>query len=104
MSMFATTGSDQPYPDREAVAAAFAEHVNRGKVDAYELLGLDIVMGDREGSWFTDAYDPSRRYLNCHCNGGVFNLGHRNADVIVSRKYWPPTNSWNDSGPCKGIQ
>jgi acetylornithine/succinyldiaminopimelate/putrescine aminotransferase len=84
MTTSARTGLEQPYPDRGATAAAFAEHVNRGKVEAYDLLGLDIVMGERQGSWFTDAYDPERRYLNCHCNGGVFNLGHRNAEVAAA--------------------
>jgi acetylornithine/succinyldiaminopimelate/putrescine aminotransferase len=72
----------QPYPTRDATFVAFAEHVNPGKVAAYEALGLDIVMGERSGSWFHDAFEPERRYLNCHCNGGVFNLGHRNPTVI----------------------
>jgi acetylornithine/succinyldiaminopimelate/putrescine aminotransferase len=74
----------QPFPDRPATSAAYAEHVNRGKVAAYDALGLDIVMGAREGSWFTDAYDESRRWLNCHCNGGVFNLGHRHPAVVTA--------------------
>lgn len=72
----------QPFTDRDHTTAAFAEHVNRGKVAAYEALGLDIVMGERSGSWFHDAFDPQRRWLNCHCNGGVFNLGHRNPRVL----------------------
>jgi acetylornithine/succinyldiaminopimelate/putrescine aminotransferase len=76
--------TDQPFADREATTAAFADHVNRGKVEAYAALGLDIVMGDRDGSWFTDAFDAERRYLNCHCNGGVFNLGHRNPAVAAA--------------------
>jgi len=71
----------QPYPDRAAATAAFAEHVNRGKVVAFDALGLDIVMGERDGAWFADAYDGTR-YWNCHCNGGVFNLGHRNPTVV----------------------
>jgi acetylornithine/succinyldiaminopimelate/putrescine aminotransferase len=33
------------------------------------------VLGRREGIWFEDAYS-GRRFINCHCNGGVFNLGH----------------------------
>lgn len=72
----------QPFADRDLTAAAFAAHVNPGKVAAYAELGLDIVMGERQGSWFHDAFDPERRWLNCHCNGGVFNLGHRNPQVI----------------------
>jgi len=75
---------DQPYPDRVDTFAAFADHVNPGKVAAYEALGLDIVMGERGGSWFTDAFDPDRRWLNCHSNGGVFNLGHRNPAVVAA--------------------
>ncbi|MEI2697396.1 MAG: aminotransferase class III-fold pyridoxal phosphate-dependent enzyme [Microthrixaceae bacterium] len=72
----------QPFADRDRTATAFAEHVNRGKVVAYDALGLDIVMGERSGSWFSDAFEPERRWLNCHCNGGVFNLGHRNTRVV----------------------
>ncbi len=72
----------QPFADRALTSVAFADHVNRGKVAAYAELGLDIVMGERDGSWFHDAFDPERRWLNCHCNGGVFNLGHRNQRVL----------------------
>ena len=37
-------------------------------------IGVDIVMGEREGARFRDAYS-GRWFWNCHCNGGVFNLG-----------------------------
>lgn len=77
----------QPFADRESTSETFAAAVNRGKVDAYRLLGLDIVMGAREGSWFTDAFDPDRRWLNCHCNGGVFNLGHRHPAVVAALRH-----------------
>jgi putrescine aminotransferase len=70
-----------PYATREETFRAFAERVSRGKVRAFETYGLDVVMGDRSGSTFTDAFD-GRRLLNCHCNGGVFNLGHRNPAVL----------------------
>ena len=73
----------QPYPDRPATEAAFATHVNRGKVDTYRALGLELVMGERTGIRFRDAFD-GRWYVNCHCNGGVFNLGHRHPDVVAA--------------------
>ncbi len=73
----------QPYADRAAVKAAFAAHVNRGKVATFDQAGLDVVMGPRAGVWFGDAYSD-RRWLNCHCNGGVFNLGHRHPAVIAA--------------------
>ncbi|HMV73850.1 MAG TPA: aminotransferase class III-fold pyridoxal phosphate-dependent enzyme [Microthrixaceae bacterium] len=72
-----------PYPDRSAVEEAFAAHVNRGKVDAYRALGLELVMGERDGIRFRDAYDGTW-YVNCHCNGGVFNLGHRHPAVVAA--------------------
>jgi acetylornithine/succinyldiaminopimelate/putrescine aminotransferase len=75
--------TEQPYPSSAATAAAFAAHVNRGKVEAFEALGLDLVMGERGGSRFRDAFD-GRSLLNCHCNGGVFNLGHRHPAVVAA--------------------
>ncbi|HFE44265.1 MAG TPA: aspartate aminotransferase family protein [Nannocystis exedens] len=71
----------QPYPTRAATVASFASHVNRGKAETFERYGLDLVMGARAGARFVDAFS-GRSFLNCHCNGGVFNLGHRNEVVI----------------------
>lgn len=42
---------------------------------------MDFVMGKREGPWLYDM-DGSKRLYNLHCNGGVFNLGHRNSELI----------------------
>ena len=77
---------DQPttrFGTRAATMQAFADHVSRGKVEAFEALGLDIVLGRREGPFFWDAFDD-RRFFNCHCNGGIFNLGHRNPAVLAA--------------------
>jgi putrescine aminotransferase len=78
-----TTAAVQPYAGQEQAADAFAAHVNRGKVRALEAIGVEIVMGEREGARFQDAY-TGRWYWNCHCNGGVFNLGHRNPAVVAA--------------------
>jgi acetylornithine/succinyldiaminopimelate/putrescine aminotransferase len=72
---------DQPYTTYRETAAAFAAHVNPGKVTAFEALGVDLVMGERSGARFRNAFD-GRWLYNCHCNGGVFNLGHRNPVVV----------------------
>ncbi len=72
---------DQPYPTARETTSAFAAHVNPGKVAAFEALGVDLVMGERRGARFRDAFD-GRWLYNCHCNGGVFNLGHRNPAVV----------------------
>ena len=72
---------EQPFADRDATFEAFARHVSRGKVDTFREFGLDVVMGARDGARFSDAF-PDRDYYNCHSNGGVFNLGHRNPRVV----------------------
>ena len=44
---------------------------------------MRVVVGEREGARFRDAYS-GRWYWNCHCNGGVFNLGHRHPRVVAA--------------------
>ncbi len=73
----------QPYPDEPSTQAAFARHVSRGKVAFYEAHGISMVMGDRAGAVFHDAFSD-RAWFNCHCNGGVFNLGHRHPAVLAA--------------------
>lgn len=75
------TAPHQPFADRDATFEAFARHVSRGKVDTFREYGIDVVMGAREGARFSDAFSD-RDFFNCHSNGGVFNLGHRNPRVI----------------------
>lgn len=70
----------QPFPSYEELAEVFREHVAPGKLAYYEGRGLQLVMGPRQGIWFEDAF-TGMRFINCHCNGGVFNLGHCNPTV-----------------------
>ncbi len=72
---------DQPYTTYHETATAFAAHVNPGKVAAFDAMGVDLVMGERSGARFRNAFD-GRWLYNCHCNGGVFNLGHRHPIVV----------------------
>ena len=76
-------GPDQPFASSDETMLAFARHVSAGKVELYRQLDLDLVMGRREGIRFWDAYSD-RSWINCHCNGGVFNLGHRNLRVVAA--------------------
>lgn len=68
---------------RETLFGAYRRHVNAGKIDTFERYGFDAVMGRRSGVRFWDAYDD-RSWIDCHCNGGVFNLGHRNPEIIAA--------------------
>ncbi|MBC8400515.1 MAG: aspartate aminotransferase family protein [Candidatus Marinimicrobia bacterium] len=59
----------------------FRHHVSSGKTEFFLKYGMDFVMGKREGSYLYDV-DGEKRLFNLHCNGGVFNLGHRNEELI----------------------
>lgn len=58
----------------------FARHVSSGKVDFFRAAGIDFVMGRREGPFLWDVTGEPR-LIDCHCNGGVYNLGHRHPEV-----------------------
>lgn len=65
---------------REAIEG-FRDHISSGKAAFFEKYGMDFVMGRREGPYYWDL-DLEKRIFDCHTNGGVFNLGHRNSELI----------------------
>ena len=67
---------------KDAITAKFARHVSSGKVEFFNQAGIDFVSGKREGIYLYDLEGKS--LINCHCNGGVFNLGHHNPRVIAA--------------------
>lgn len=69
-----------PYASYEELAKVFREHVSPGKIDMWESYGASIVLGPRQGIYFTDVY-TGKKYINCHSNGGNYNLGHCNPRV-----------------------
>ncbi len=69
-----------PFESFDDLVDAFRQHVAPNKLAYYQRMGLQMVMGKREGIWFEDAY-TKLRLINCHCNGGVFSLGHCNPRV-----------------------
>ena len=61
--------------------ASFRDHVSSGKAAFFAQYGMDFVPGRREGIYLWDV-DGETRLINCHCNGGVFNLGHRHPAIV----------------------
>jgi len=59
----------QPFETFDELADVFREHVAPNKLAYYQRMGLQLVMGKRQGIWFEDAY-TGLRLINCHCNGG----------------------------------
>ncbi|MFW9911149.1 MAG: aspartate aminotransferase family protein [Candidatus Thorarchaeota archaeon] len=66
---------------KEQIIKDFAAHVSSGKADFYGMVDLNFILGKREGPWMWDV-DGTKKIINCHCNGGVFNLGHRHPEVL----------------------
>jgi len=69
---------------KDETVELFAKHVSPGKVDTYRKYDMLFVPQRRKGSFIYDM--EGKRFINCHCNGGVFNLGHRNGKVISAVK------------------
>ena len=66
---------------KNKMVADFRSYVSPDKADFFQKYGLDFVSGKREGCYLWDI-DGHKKLFNAHCNGGVFNLGHRSSDII----------------------
>lgn len=67
---------------KDRIMELFARHVSSGKVEFFTGAGVDFVLGKREGVYMYDV--DGTRLINCNSNGGVFNLGHRNPEVLAA--------------------
>jgi len=66
---------------KEQSIAWYRDHVSSGKAAFFARYDMEFIPGRREGVYLWDLHS-GRRLINCHCNGGVFNLGHRNPAII----------------------
>lgn len=74
---------DDPYLAKDQAIQAFERHVSAAKVAFFRQFGMDFVMGRREGALLEDL-GQDKPLFNLHCNGGVFNLGHRHPEVVAA--------------------
>ncbi len=70
---------------KKEIIDAFSSHVSSGKARIWTSFGMDFVAGRREGAYIWDV-DGRKRLLDCHCNGGVFNFGHRHPVLLQTLK------------------
>jgi putrescine aminotransferase len=66
---------------KKRIFELFSHHVSSGKADFFRSVGIDFVFGERRGPFVWDV-SGSKKLINCHCNGGVFNLGHANPKIV----------------------
>jgi len=70
-------------PEKQRIIDQFRRHVNSAKADFWEEVGIPLVLGRREGPYAWDV-DGKKRVFNLHTNGGTYNLGHRNPEIIAT--------------------
>jgi acetylornithine/succinyldiaminopimelate/putrescine aminotransferase len=58
------------------------EYLIPQRVEAFDKMGVSLVMGRREGYRFWDL--DGRELLDLHLNGGTFNLGHRHPEIVTA--------------------
>lgn len=78
--MFSTKTTRGSSLKRQAIKD-FRKHVSSSKVAFFKKYRMNFVMGKRTGPYIWDI-DGEKRLFNLHNNGGVFNLGHRNSELI----------------------
>ncbi|MFQ6609311.1 MAG: aspartate aminotransferase family protein [Fidelibacterota bacterium] len=71
--------------EKQSALSLFKNHVSAGKARFFRKYHMDFVMGNRDKSIICDM-DDDHYLINLHCNGGVFNLGHRNPVIIQELK------------------
>ncbi len=84
------------YASKQEVVEKSIRYWNPGKTKFWLDTGVDLVMGAREGYVICDV--DGRRLIDLHINGGTFNLGHRNAELIETLRtaldYFDIGNHW----------
>lgn len=65
---------------KKAVLEKSIKWWNPGKTRQWQIDGVDLVIGKREGYYLYDM--EGKELMDVHLNGGTYNLGHRNKEII----------------------
>ena len=84
------------FDSKDELLATATDYWNPGKVKFWQDAGIDLVIDRREGYFL---YDMSgRRLIDLHLNGGTYNFGHRNPELVATLKsaldYFDMGNHW----------
>lgn len=70
------------YASKDEMLELSAEFWNPDKTHFWQEAGVDLVIDGREGYLLWDM--QGRRLVDLHLNGGVYNVGHRNHEVLAA--------------------
>lgn len=66
--------------DKRGILKTANDYLCPGKVETFGQIGIDLVIGKRQGPYIYDL--DGHQLIDLHINGGTFNLGHRNPELI----------------------
>lgn len=69
-------------PRKEAIFELSSRHLCPAKVATFRAIGVDLVIGRREGYRLWDV--DGEELIDAHLNGGTFNLGHRHPELVAT--------------------
>ncbi|GLW05652.1 aminotransferase [Microtetraspora sp. NBRC 13810] len=72
------------YASKDEVLEKSSAYWNPGKTQFWIDSGVPLVIDRREGYFLYDV--SGRRLIDVHLNGGTYNLGHRNPEVVAALK------------------
>ncbi|MFO1060326.1 MAG: aminotransferase class III-fold pyridoxal phosphate-dependent enzyme [Dongiaceae bacterium] len=67
-------------PEKQDFIEKSKQFWNPGKTQAWQDMGVDLVIDRREGYLLFDM--DGRRLIDVHLNGGTYNIGHRHPELI----------------------
>lgn len=70
------------FDSKADLLARSREFWNPGKTAFWVDSGVDLVLDRREGYLLWDM--DGRRLIDAHLNGGTYNLGHRNPEIVAA--------------------
>ena len=76
----AQSGQAMSAAEKDEVLRSASQCTVPGRVEVFRRAGTPVVMGRRDGYRFWDV--NGREFIDIHINGGVFNLGHRNPELM----------------------
>ena len=72
--------ADHNTGSREWIRAITRQHINAGKMDWFEGLGIDLIESKREGCYLWDL--DGRCFLDALCDGSTYTFGHRHPALV----------------------
>lgn len=72
------------YSSKNSILEKSVHWWNPGKTKQWQQDGVDLVIGKREGYYLYDM--NGKQLMDVHLNGGTYNLGHRNPEIIHTLK------------------